>query len=158
MSKIKTAFTLPTNEQDARARMALLTAAMDRARPLAEQLEKLMAAKDEYRTALAEAEHINANLDAIKLADWERRVDEFKIDSVKPTEHGDSHLLRGFQVIGTHKGTPFAQSLYNGDRAMYAALAKVEHMIPAHIRAWHADANESLLKAYRFKQLGYVAA
>ncbi|KXU86524.1 hypothetical protein CI15_18990 [Paraburkholderia monticola] len=152
-------FALPISTDAAQARLRELSCAILEARPLVEQLTRLMAAKDVLRAAEAEAAFLNDNLEGIRRADFERQVDEYEITAIENTVSGDAtHNRAGFptyNVHGLYKGAPFTAPLANQSRVLLAAVARRPELIPFDVLRRADTPLDALLRNVRDVNRGY---
>jgi len=155
-SKKQEKFVIPTNTVEAQARMQELAELIRVAKPLVEQLEKLLASKDVLRAAEAEMAFINENLDGIRRAEFERQVDDYEIAAITPIDEGRlANAMRKYNVLGTYEGRPFEQPLANQSRVLLTAVARRPELIPAEILARADEPFEALRKNVLDVNRGY---
>lgn len=149
-------FALPMTSEDARSRMRELSAVILEAKPLVEQLEKLLASKDVLRAAEAELGFINENLESIRRTEFERQVDAYEISEITRIDEGrNANALHKYNVHGTFEGRPFTHPLASQSRVLLAAVARRPELIPAEILAMRSDPLECLLKNVLDVNRGY---
>ncbi|REE19470.1 hypothetical protein B0G71_2567 [Paraburkholderia sp. BL27I4N3] len=152
-------FALHTTIAGAQSRMHELSALIRDAKPLVEQLEKLLASKDVLRAAEAEMAFINENLEGIRRADFERQVDDYEITAIEDTFAGDeTHGRAGFptyNVFGTYRGASFKAPLANQSRVLLAAVTRRSELIPFDVLQRADNPMDALLRNVADVNRGY---
>jgi hypothetical protein len=148
-------FTIPATESAASDRLNTLGRIMAANKPLLEQLEALLAAKDAYRTAEAEANAISAAMSDIRRADFAATVEAIRVLSIVPSNPDDESPIAGLTIEYEHRGQTVRASLQGADRAVYKAAAE-SGKLPVRVLKL-ADTPEAALERWlQGRQRGYL--
>lgn len=148
-------FTLPTTGNQADARLEVLCQIMAANKPLMEQLQAMMDAKDAYRAAEAEANAINTAMPHIRKTDFAADVNDIRVLSIVRTEAADESPIASLTIEYEFRGQPEKKSLMSCDRAVLKAAA-LSGKLPPRVRALADTPEEALERWYQGRLRGYL--
>jgi hypothetical protein len=149
-------FTLPATGTEAEGRLQVLSQIMTANKPLLAQLEALLASKDAYRAAEAEANAINAALADIRKGDFAAAVQDIRVLGISKSDPADESPIASLTIRYSRHGVETTVPLFSAERHVHQA-AIASGKLPVRVLGLAVDPAEAFARWHKGRSRGYLA-